>query len=154
MDVLYDQRTIEIYLHQERIAIHHRTGQRSCYHTQGGHMPPNHQHVASQRGFTKEDFLLQAEKVGPCTRDAIQRILDSSFYAEQNYKACNGVLILMKKYGAERTEAACSRVLKGSRVNYTLIKNILVNGMDKLREEPVEQPSFFHENIRGSQHYQ
>lgn len=154
VDVLYDQRTIEIYLHQERIAIHHRTGQRSCYHTQGEHMPPNHQHIASQRGFTQEDFLLQAEKVGPCTRDAIQRILHSSFYPEQNYKSCNGVLMLMKKYGAERTEAACSRVLKGSRVNYTLIKNILANGMDKLQEDLWQQPSLFHENIRGSQHYQ
>lgn len=154
VEVLYDQRTIEIYLHHERIAIHHRTGQRSCYHTQQEHMPPNHQHIASQRGFTQEDFLQQAEKVGPCTREAIQRILQSSFYPEQNYKSCNGLLMLMKKYGPERTEAACSRVLQGSRVNYTLIKNILVNGMDKLQETPLQHQSLFHENIRGSQHYQ
>jgi len=62
--------------------------------------------------------------------------------------------MLMKKYGPERTEAACSRVLQGSRVNYTLIKNILVNGMDKLQEIPLQHQSLFHENIRGSQHYQ
>lgn len=154
VDVLYDQRTIEIYLNHKRIAIHHRTGQGSCYHTQGEHMPPNHQHVASQRGFTQDEFLLRAEKIGPSTRVAIQLILQSSFYPEQNFKSCNGVLMLVKKYGAERIEAACSRVLKGSRVNYTLIKNILLNGMDKLQETPLQQASLFHENIRGSQHYQ
>ena len=117
-------------------------------------MPPNHQHVASQRGFTQDEFLLRAEKIGPSTRVAIQLILQSSFYPEQNFKSCNGVLMLVKKYGAERIEAACSRVLKGSRVNYTLIKNILLNGMDKLQDTPLQQASLFHENIRGSQHYQ
>lgn len=154
VDVLYDQRTIEIYLHHERIAIHYRSGQHSCYHTQGDHMPSNHQHIASQRGFTKEDLLLQAEKIGPATLSAITLVLQSSFYPEQNYKACNGVLMLVKKYGAERMEAACGRVLQGSRVNYTLIRNILVNGMDKLQNTPIAQPSLFHDNIRGSQHYQ
>jgi transposase len=153
VDVLYDHRSIEVYLHNERIALHHRTGQHSCYHTVPDHMPSNHQHIASQRGFTKEDFLLKAEKIGPYTLTAIQLVLQSSFYPEQNYKSCNGVLMLAKKYGSDRMEAACGRILQGSRVNYTLIRNILVNGMDKLQDTPSVQPSLFHENIRGSQHY-
>jgi hypothetical protein len=61
--------------------------------------------------------------------------------------------MLAKKYGSDRMEAACGRILQGSRVNYTLIRNILVNGMDKLQDTPSVQPSLFHENIRGSQHY-
>ena len=154
VEVLYDQHSIEIYLHHQRIAIHHRTAQHSCYHTQGDHMPSNHQHIASERGFTKEDFLLKAQKIGPSTLAAIERVLQSSFYPEQNFKSCNGVLMLVKKYGAERMEAACSRVLMGSRVNYTLIRNILLHGMDKVPPAPPSQPALFHENIRGSQHYQ
>lgn len=153
VDVLYDGRSIEVYLGNERIALHHRTGQHSCYHTHPDHMPSNHQHIASQRGFTREDFLLKAEKIGPSTLTAIGRVLQSSFYPEQNYKACNGILMLAKKYGADRMEAACSRILQGSRVNYSLIRNILINGMDKLQDTPLVQPTLFHENIRGSQHY-
>ena len=153
VDVLYDQRSVEVYLNNERIALHHRTGQRSCYHTDPHHMPSNHQHIASQRGFTREDFLLKAEKIGPSTLTAIEHVLQSSFYPEQNYKSCNGILMLAKKYGARRMEAACSRILQGSRVNYSLIRNILVNGMDQLQDPPPIQPTLFHENIRGSQHY-
>ena len=153
VDVLYDQHSIEVYLNNERVALHRRSGQHSCYHTNPEHMPSNHQHVASQRGFTKEDFLLKAEKIGPSTLAAIHRVLQSSFYPEQNYKACNGVLMLAKKYGSDRMEATCSRVLQGSRVNYTLIRNILVNGMDKIQDVPSTQTTIFHENIRGSQHY-
>lgn len=153
VDVLYDQHSIEVYLNNERVALHRRSGQHSSYHTDPEHMPSHHQHIASQRGFTKEDFLLKAEKIGPSTLAAIQRVLQSSFYPEQNYKACNGVLMLAQKYGAERMEATCSRILQGSRVNYTLIRNILVNGMDKIQDVPSAQTTIIHENIRGSQHY-
>jgi transposase len=152
--VLYDQRTVEIYLNHERIAIHQRTSQRSCYHTQTDHMPSGHQHVALQRGFTSEDFLLKAGKIGPSTLAAIELVLKSSFYPEQNYKSCNGVLMLEKKYGSERLEAACTRVLLGTRVNYTMIRNILHNGMDKQPATPGHTPVVIHDNIRGSKHYQ
>lgn len=153
VSVLYDQRTVEIYLHYERIAIHQRTHQRSCYHTQTEHMPSSHKQIAEQRGFTKEDFLLKAEKIGPSALAAVELVLKSSFYPEQNYKSCNGVLMLEKKYGAERLEAACARVLLGTRVNYTMIRNILHNGMDKQPAGPEDSPILIHDNIRGSQHY-
>jgi len=154
VSVLYDQRTVEIYLNHERIALHQRTSQRSCYHTQTDHMPSSHKHVALQRGFTKEDFLLKAEKIGPSTLAAIDLVLKSSFYPEQNYKSCNGVLMLEKKYGTDRLEAACARVLLGTRVNYTMIRNILHLGLDKQIATQQEIPILLHDNIRGSQHYQ
>jgi hypothetical protein len=62
--------------------------------------------------------------------------------------------MLAKKYGTDRLEAACNRVLKGSRVNYTLIRNILEKSMDKLQEEEVPHATLFHENLRGANHYQ
>lgn len=154
VDVLYDSRCVEIYLKNERIAVHTRMGQHRAYHTIADHMPSSHQHVQQERGFTQADFLLKAEKIGPCTLEAIRCVLESSFYCEQNYKSCNGVLMLAKKYGTDRLEAACNRVLKGSRVNYTLIRNILEKSMDKLQEEEVPHATLFHENLRGANHYQ
>ena len=82
-------------------------------------------------------------------------MLENSIYIEQNYKACFGMLMLQKKYSVLRLEAACSRALQGTRVNYTMIKNILERGLDKQisgAENNTPIPS--HDNIRGKDNYQ
>ena len=154
--VLYDIRTLEIYLEQERIALHSRSGMGSCYHTIPEHMPSNHQSALNIKGWTKADLLAQALAIGPAAHQAIERILVSSFYPEQNFKSAHGVLMLIKAYGRERVEAACTRVLTGTRINYTLIKNILAAGLDK-KPLPLEAqtvvPLPLHENIRGAAEY-
>jgi hypothetical protein len=74
---------------------------------------------------------------------------------EQNYKACFGMLMLHKKYTPQRLEAACARALQGTRVNYTMIKNILERGLDKQTQLPLNGSSIpDHNNIRGKDHYQ
>lgn len=153
--VLYDSKTVEIYLEHERIAVHSRTSFGSCYHSVPDHMPSNHQHAINIKGWTKADLLAQANSIGPSAHAALERILISSFYPEQNFKSAHGVLMLEKVYGKPRLEAACKRVLTGTRINYTLIKNILASGLDKmpLTVTPVLQLPL-HDNIRGSDHYQ
>jgi hypothetical protein len=81
-------------------------------------------------------------------------MLDNSIYIEQNYKACFGMLMLVKRFGSARVETACVRALQGSRINYTMIKNILERGLDKLTE--IRPPLLIseHENIRGKNDYQ
>lgn len=152
--VLYDNRSVEIYLDQERIAVHCRSGMGSAYHTTPEHMPSNHQNALNIKGWTKADLLAQANQIGPSTTKAIEYILHSSFYPEQNYKSAHGVLMLTKTYGKDRVEAACQRVLTGTRVNYTLIKNILSAGLDRkpIVREAVQLP--LHDNIRGKEDYQ
>ena len=61
--------------------------------------------------------------------------------------------MLQKKYTGARLEAACARALNGTRVNYTLIKNILEKGFDRQQELFPEQIIPPHENIRGSEQY-
>lgn len=153
--VLYDTKTVEIYLEHERIALHSRTSFGSCYHTVPDHMPSHHQYALHIKGWTKADLLAQANSMGPSTHQALERILISSFYPEQNFKSAHGVLMLEKVYGKERLEAACKRVLTGTRINYTLIRNILSSGLDQLpvAAEPVVQLPL-HDNIRGADHYQ
>lgn len=153
--VLYDGKSLEIYLDQERIAVHSRSGMGSTYHTIPEHMPSHHQAALNIKGWTKADLLAQAGDIGPSTHKAVEYILCSSFYPEQNFKSAYGVLMLVKTYGVQRVEAACARVLTGTRVNYTLLKNILSCGLDQkpLQAEPVLQLPL-HENIRGAEHYQ
>jgi transposase len=153
--VLYDSRTLEIYLGQDRIAFHFRSGTGSCYHTIQEHMPSSHRNAQDIKGFTKGDLLAQALEIGPSTHSALERILISSPYPEQNFKSAHGVLMLVRAYSKQRVEAACARVLRGTRINYTLLKNILRTGLDKKPLEPEQEVQLpLHENIRGPEHYQ
>ncbi len=153
--VLYDNRTVEVYWETDRIALHLRTQRTKAYITLPEHMPPHHRRMHQIKGWNKEDLLAQASHVGPATLQATTLMLENSIYIEQNYKACYGMLMLHKKYSSLRLEAACLRALQGTRVNYTMIKNILERGMDKQIQHPdtiITPPG--HDNIRGKDHYQ
>jgi hypothetical protein len=153
--VLYDKRVVEVYLNTERIALHLRKAHCKAYTTLADHMPPHHQRMQTIKGWNKEDLLLQATAIGPATLQAATLMLENSIYIEQNYKACFGMLMLQKKYSVLRLEAACSRALQGTRINYTMIKSILERGLDKQSsgaENNTPIPS--HDNIRGKDNYQ
>lgn len=154
--VLYDNQTVEIYYDNSRIALHVQKMHHQVYNTLTEHMPPNHQRMHEIKGWNKEDLLAQAERIGKATRQAAELILSSNSYIEQNYKSCFGMLMLAKTYGNSRVEAACTRALLGTRVTYTLIKNILEKGLDK-QTDLFNQPGQIipvHDNIRGKEHYQ
>lgn len=152
--VLYDARTVEVYLDYERIALHLRKGHNKAYTTLAEHMPPHHARMHQIKGWNREELLEQALRIGSATQQAATLMLQNSIYLEQNYKACFGMLMLQKKFGAERLEAACARALQGSRINYTMIKNILERGLDKQVHQPEFHPPPLHDNIRGKTHYQ
>lgn len=152
--VLYDSRVVEVYFDHSRIAVHIRKPHGKAYTTIADHMPPHHQHMHQIKGFNKEDLLKQAERIGANTLKAASLILENSIYIEQNYKSCFGMLMLQKRYGIPRLEAACGRALQGTRINYTMIKNILERGLDKQLFLLDQQPIPTHENIRGKDNYQ
>ena len=152
--VLYDAKVVEIYLGFDRIAVHTRNRMQKAYSTLAEHMPPHHQHMHQIKGWNKEDLLSRASCVGKATLQAATLMLQNSIYIEQNYKACFGMLMLQKKYTAARLEAACSRALQGTRVNYTMIKNILERRLDTQMMLTTVNPIPHHDNIRGKQDYQ
>jgi hypothetical protein len=118
-------------------------------------MPSNHQ--AMQNQWNGPRLLRWAEKNGPKTRQVIEEALSSRSYPEQAFRRCVGILNLTKKYGAERLEAACGRALRYRFHSYKSIKEILVNGFDRLtpgldQNQDCTLPS--HQNVRGSGYYQ
>ncbi len=151
--VLYDATTVEIYLDQDRIALHVRNHRNKSYTTLTEHMPPHHQRMHQIRGWTRDDLLEQASRIGCSTHQAASLMMENSIYMEQNYKACFGMLMLQKKYGSDRLEAACQRAIQGSRVNYTMIKNILERGLDKVANMFATPLIIDHDNIRGKEQY-
>lgn len=153
--VLYDARVVEIYLDGARIALHIRSPHSKAYITLPDHMPPHHQKMQQIKGFNRDDLLAQATRLGTNVVQAAILMLENSIYIEQNYKACFGMLMLHKKYTAARLDAACARVLQGTRINYTMIKNILERGLDKQTQLPLNNtPIPPHDNIRGKDQYQ
>lgn len=155
VQVVYTSSEVEVYYDHERIALHRRSRVRYGYTTLPGHMPPAHRHHLEQRAWTGEYFLDQALRIGPSCQRAIEQILSGKMFIEQTYNSCLGVLRLAGKYGEVRLEAACCRALRGHRINYTVICNILRHNLDKLEQppEPLSQiPE--HDNIRGPGAYQ
>lgn len=152
--VWYDQKTVEVYYDHQRIAIHPRSLHRQGYTTLREHMPQNHQQAQSIKGWSREDLLGKAIRIGTNTAEVAEKILGNSIYLEQNYKACFGLLMFEKRYGVARLEAACALALTGMRINYTMVKNILQTGMDRQVRLSIEKPLPTHDNIRGPQHYQ
>ena len=151
--VLYDNTTVEIYLDHARIAVHTRNAYAKSYHTIHEHMPSNHQKAVIIKGWTKEDLLNMAGRIGLYTMQAAEHILSSSFYPEQNFKSCYGVIMLQNKYPHHRIEAACKRALTGTRINYTMICSILEKGLDKQATLFESTPLPEHDNIRGPEDY-
>ena len=153
--VLYDQHTVEIYSDYVRIALHQLDSLSKAYHTHPDHMPSNHHHMHSIRGWTKEDLLTQANMLGAYTLQVATHILSSSIYPEQNFKSCHGLIMLKHKYTPDRIDNACKRALNGHRIRYTTIRDILKSGLDQqLNRIDQIEPIPAHDNIRGAQQYQ
>lgn len=155
LSVYYTQRTVEVYHNCERIAFHVRSSTEPKYNRIHEHMPENHKHMVELRGWTTEDLLKKAGSVGEYTRQAADRIIHSSIHPEQNFKACNAMILLQNKYSKLRLEAACKRAANVRRPTLNLIRTILKKGLDKqpllFDEDDSKIPG--HGNIRGSGNY-
>jgi transposase len=155
VSVIYDADTVEIYFEHKRIALHARSYEEHGITTVKEHMPQNHQHQWEKKGWDSEYFLSEAQKIGPNCVLYMEGILKSRQFIEQIYKICEGLLRLVKAYGAARLEAACKRALKGCTFTYRTVSNILANNLDML--ETTEPPYAFtmpvHDNLRGPEAY-
>jgi transposase len=151
----YTHRTVEVYYNHERISFHVRSSTEPKFNRIHEHMPENHQHMVASRGWTTEDLLKKASWVGEYTRQAAYRIIHSSVYPEQNFKACNAMILLQNKYSKQRLEGACQRAGNVTRPTLKMIRNILTKGLDKqpMLFDEAEHKIPGHENIRGSGNY-
>jgi len=147
---------VEVFLDFYRIALHQRiVGRRGIYCTVEEHMPEAHRRYYQQQGWTEEDFTSKAAAVGPCTEEAVLRILTSKAFVQQSFDACLGILRLQKKYGTSRLEAACGLALQVPSVSYRLVHNILEHNRDKAVVAAAYHAPLLplHDNIRGKEVY-
>ena len=72
------------------------------------YMPEAHQKYLT---YNEDDFKIWAMSVGPQTEQVVAFFLESGKAPEQGYKACASLTKLGERYGKERLENACARVL-------------------------------------------
>lgn len=147
--LLFDERTVEIYYDNVRIAEFQRDRSLGGYTTLPEHMPDHHRFYAE---WSPERLIRWAAVVGPDVQAVIQQVLDQAKYPPQAFRSCLGILSLRKIYGAQRLNRACRRALAYRMCSYRRIHNMLKLGL----EEEQEQTQFSfpsHENLRGSNYY-
>jgi transposase len=152
--IIYDEKSVEVFIGLSRIAIHKRNFRKHAYSTRAEHMPEKHLRYNETLGWDAEFFLAHAGKIGENAVFVFNHILASKDFVEQTYNACLGLKRLSEMYEFARFEAACKRASKSVRISYGMIKNILENNLDKQAESQLVLMSFDdHENLRGASYY-
>jgi len=152
--IIYDQENVEIFISFKRIASHKRDHRYGGYTTLKEHMPEKHLKHKETLGWDADYFLSLAARIGESSQEVFRHVLASKEFIEQTYLSCKGLKRLSEIYTPEGFEAACKRALRGTRVNYRMIKNILEKNLDK--QENTQQDLFSipkHKNIRGKDTY-
>lgn len=82
-------------------------------------------------------------------------ILRSRPHPEQGFRACLGILRLVRSFGRDRVEAACARGLEIGARSYGSVQSILRHGLDQQSCTPAhpDELPLVHPNIRGSGYY-
>ena len=153
--IIYDEQDVEIFIGFNRIAMHKRDYRPGGYTTVDEHMPEKHLRYKETLGWDADYFLSVGNKIGESSEEVFRKVLASKEFVEQTYLSCKGLKRLSEIYDPGRFERACKRALKGSRINYGMIKNILEKNLDQLEEN--QRYLFFipeHENIRGKKSYE
>jgi transposase len=85
----------------------------------------------------------------------VERILHAKPHPEQGFRACLGIIRLVRAWTAERVEAACQRGLDIGARSYASIVSILRNNLDRAhrRQTTPEETPIQHGNIRGRRYY-
>jgi len=142
---------VEVYLKGERIASHVRDDRPYDYTTLPEHRPESHRAYLE---WSPERFIRWAERSGPLTAEMVRRIMERRQHPEQGFRASLGLMRLGSRYGGERLEAACERALRFDLVSFRGVRNILENGLDKVKtEETPSRPEKPHGNLRGGRYY-
>jgi transposase len=144
--------TVEIFCKGERIAAHRRGSGNHGHTTVAEHMPSSHRRYAD---WTIERIRRAAASIGPATAALCELILERRPHPEQGFRACLGIVRLVRPFGADRLEAAATRAIEIGTLTYGSVRSILDNKLD--RQSPPHPPAdgvpILHPNIRGPGYY-
>jgi transposase len=144
---------VEVFHRGRRVASHAREYGRRRFITDPAHMPAAHR---AHLEWTPSKLIAWGRRIGPPVAELIETILTTRPHPEHGYRACLGLMRLVRRYGEERTSAACQRALATGGRSYSSVEAILRHGLDRV---PVAEPvskvvPIQHANLRGASYYQ
>lgn len=155
IEVRFTAATVECFFKGKRVATHLRSPLRGRHTTIAEHMPESHRR---HQAWTPGRLLNWALSIGQGTRDVVQWQLENRPHPEQGYRACLGLLNLVRKYGESRLEAACCRALAIGSPTRKSILSILEAKLDQHPDlfptaAPAAPPKTIHANLRGAEYF-
>jgi transposase len=152
VEVRLTARTVEVFAKGERIAAHLRSSGNGKHTTVQDHMPSSHRRYAD---WTIERIRRDAALIGPSAAALCDLILEERSHPEQGFRACLGIVRLVKAFGAHRVEAAATRALDIGARTYGSVKSILDNNLDRhaAHHRGPDGVTILHRNIRGRNYY-
>jgi hypothetical protein len=115
-------------------------------------MPAAHR---AHKQWTPERLIHWGSSIGVNTGRFVTQLLRRFRHPEHGYRSCLGLLSMVKHYGPQRVEAACTLALELGAGHYRHVRDILSNGRDLIARaapEP-EWVAPLHDNVRGASHY-
>ena len=152
VEVRVTARTVEIFVKGERIAAHLRSSGNHKHSTVPEHMPSSHRRYAD---WTIDRIRQEAAGIGPATAALCELILERRPHPEQGFRACRGILRLVRAFGVERLEAATARAIDIGALSYGSVRSILDHKLDRqaANKRSADGAPIIHHNIRGSRYY-
>jgi transposase len=152
VEVRLSARTVEIFARGQRIAAHMRSSGNHRHSTVPEHMPSSHRRYAD---WTIDRIRRDAASIGPATTTLCELILERRPHPEQGFRACIGILRLVRPFGVERLEAAAARAIDIGGLSYGSVRSILDHKLDRqaANKRSADGAPIIHHNIRGSRYY-
>ena len=145
------QRTVELLLKGQRVASHLRCAHKGGFTTVSEHLSAAHR---AHMSWTPERLIHWGQSIGVATAALVTRLLEARKHPEHGYRACLGLLGLVKRFGKERLEAACVLALELGTTKSSHVRDILRNGRDRVQPATPVWTSPQHAHVRGAGYYQ
>jgi transposase len=152
LDLRVTANLLECFCSNQRVAGHPLSAIRGAFTTQPDHMPASHR---AHLEWTPAKLIAWGQSIGVSTAAVVTWQLEHRPHPEQGYRACLGLLALVRRYSAERLEAACTRALGIRAPNLSSVTNILKSGLDRQPSlcPATDNPVIEHDNVRGPEYY-
>ena len=152
IDVRVTGALLECFASNQRVAGHAVSTVRGGLTTTPEHMPDSHR---AHLQWTPAKLIAWGQRIGVSTAAVVTWQLERRAHPEQGYRACLGLLALVRKYSAERLEGACTRALSIRAPNLRSVTNILKCGLDRQGTLFAAEvaPVIVHDNVRGPDYY-
>jgi transposase len=102
--------------------------------------------------WTIDRIRQDAALIGANMAALCELILEHKPHPEQGFRACLGIIRLVKPFGAKRLEAAARATAIGARTCGS-VKSILDNLDRHPAQKPADGAAIIHPNIRGPRYY-